>query len=210
MFGLGDQGEPSSNKKTDVDANKTSDVFFPTVKAVFDWAVGLFAKGAASSTDNAIVRFDGVTGKLLQNSSASVTDQGYGTFTGLGVNGTPPVAGGLRFNRNGGNPFFEWQQSGATIGQIRADSASAAGGSIYVADPAGNSCVKFITTDGTSAAGSTGFKTQSPTATIDVNGTSRFRGGSTFNGQIIDNAGSSGTDGQVLKKVGGLVLWDNP
>lgn len=28
--------------------------------------------------------------------------------------------------------------------------------------------------------------------------------------QIIDNAGSSGTDGQVLKKVGGLVLWANP
>jgi hypothetical protein len=29
-------------------------------------------------------------------------------------------------------------------------------------------------------------------------------------GQLFDSAGSSGTDGQVLKKVGGLVLWSNP
>ena len=28
--------------------------------------------------------------------------------------------------------------------------------------------------------------------------------------QIIDNVGSSGADGQVLKKVGGLVVWSNP
>jgi hypothetical protein len=29
-------------------------------------------------------------------------------------------------------------------------------------------------------------------------------------GQLFDSAGSPGTDGQVLKKVGGLVLWSNP
>ena len=28
--------------------------------------------------------------------------------------------------------------------------------------------------------------------------------------QLIDNVGSSGADGQVLKKVGGLVIWSNP
>lgn len=33
--------------------------------------------GPASATDNAIVRFDGTTGKLLQNSLATVSDQGY-------------------------------------------------------------------------------------------------------------------------------------
>ena len=76
MFSLGDQGEPSSNKKTDVDANKTSDVFFPTVKAVFDWATSLFVKGATSSTDNAVARFDGITGKLVQNSALTVDDTG--------------------------------------------------------------------------------------------------------------------------------------
>lgn len=35
-----------------------------------------YAKGAASSTDNAIARFDGTTGKIIQNSSATVNDNG--------------------------------------------------------------------------------------------------------------------------------------
>ena len=68
--------EDTTNKKTDVDANKTSDVFFPTVKAVFDWVSGLFVKGAASSTNNAIARFDGATGKLVKNSSVTLKDDG--------------------------------------------------------------------------------------------------------------------------------------
>ena len=49
-----------------------------------------------------------------------------------------------------------------------------------------------------------------PTAKLDINGTSRFRDSVTLNGQIIDNVGSSGVDGQVLKKVGGQVIWSNP
>jgi hypothetical protein len=38
--------------------------------------------GPASSTDNAIVRFDSTTGKLIQNSSATITDTGQATFVG--------------------------------------------------------------------------------------------------------------------------------
>ena len=38
--------------------------------------------GPASSTDNAIVRFDSTTGKLLQNSSATITDTGQASFVG--------------------------------------------------------------------------------------------------------------------------------
>lgn len=38
--------------------------------------------GPASSTDNAIARFDSTTGKLLQNSSASITDLGQASFVG--------------------------------------------------------------------------------------------------------------------------------
>lgn len=39
--------------------------------------------GPASSTDNAVVRFDGTTGKLIQNSGASVDDSGNITATNL-------------------------------------------------------------------------------------------------------------------------------
>jgi hypothetical protein len=38
--------------------------------------------GPGSSTDNAIVRFDSTTGKLIQNSSATITDTGQATFVG--------------------------------------------------------------------------------------------------------------------------------
>jgi hypothetical protein len=38
--------------------------------------------GPASSVDNRIVRFDGTTGKLIQSSSASITDTGQGSFVG--------------------------------------------------------------------------------------------------------------------------------
>ena len=38
--------------------------------------------GPASSTDNAIVRFDSTTGKLIQNSAATITDTGQATFVG--------------------------------------------------------------------------------------------------------------------------------
>jgi hypothetical protein len=38
--------------------------------------------GPASSTDNAIARFDSTTGKLLQNSSATITDIGQASFVG--------------------------------------------------------------------------------------------------------------------------------
>ena len=38
--------------------------------------------GPASSTDNAFTRFDGTTGKLIQNSTATLSDTGAPTFTG--------------------------------------------------------------------------------------------------------------------------------
>jgi hypothetical protein len=41
--------------------------------------------GPASSTDNAIARFDGTTGKLLQNSSATISDSGLLTATSARV-----------------------------------------------------------------------------------------------------------------------------
>ncbi|MHC4302674.1 MAG: hypothetical protein ACYS7Y_35895, partial [Planctomycetota bacterium] len=53
--------------------------------------------GPASSTDNAITRFDGVTGKLIQNSSASIDDSGNLTTTGT-VNGRDTAADGTKLD----------------------------------------------------------------------------------------------------------------
>jgi hypothetical protein len=48
--------------------------------------------GPASSTDNAIVRFDGTTGKVIQNSGASVSDAGAVSTDALVLAQTPTTA----------------------------------------------------------------------------------------------------------------------
>lgn len=48
--------------------------------------------GPATATDNAIVRFDGATGKLIQNSVVSISDTG--NVTGLGTLNTHTIPGG--------------------------------------------------------------------------------------------------------------------
>lgn len=51
--------------------------------------------GPASSTDEAVARFDGITGKLIQNSVVLITDLGVVTgVTGLTVNGPTTLNGG--------------------------------------------------------------------------------------------------------------------
>ena len=222
MFGLGDQGEPSSNKKTDVGANKTSDTFFPTVKAVFEWVSGLFVKGAASSTDNAIARFDGTTGKIVQNSGVTIDDSGSAIFNSTGDLGLRVTGGGSsiktwkgRIVAGGGTTVFLMGEYNNQAWLGAHNAALSAWNDFYINPDGPSKCyiggfggVALVTFD--NAIGKVGIKTTSPTEALDVNGKSRFRDSVAFNGQIIDNVGSSGTDGQIIKKVGGLVLWSNP
>lgn len=57
--------------------------------------------GAASSTDNAVVRFDGTTGKAIQNSTVTLDDNGnFANVNALGFDTTPgtlPTAAGSMF-----------------------------------------------------------------------------------------------------------------
>lgn len=57
--------------------------------------------GAASSTDNAVVRFDGTTGKVIQNSTVTLDDNGnFANVNALGFDTTPgtlPTATGSMF-----------------------------------------------------------------------------------------------------------------
>lgn len=71
--------------------------------------------GPASSTDNAIVRFDGTTGSLIQNSAATISDNGSvvatnytGTYLQLDTGATPPtsVAGTLSWENGVGTALL--------------------------------------------------------------------------------------------------------
>lgn len=50
--------------------------------------------GPASSTDNAVVRFDGVTGKIIQNSSVTISDAGAVSAASLSLTTALSVANG--------------------------------------------------------------------------------------------------------------------
>lgn len=65
--------------------------------------------GAASSTDNAVVRFDGTTGKIIQNSTVTLDDNGnFANVNALGFDTTPgtlPTAtGSMYWDSGNGTP----------------------------------------------------------------------------------------------------------
>ncbi len=205
--------ELGSNKKTDVDANKTSNTFFPTVKAVFDWATSLFVKGATSSTYNAVARFEGTAGKLVKNSLVTIDDAGMLFIQKL--SGQTAVFGDSTYTtkyiqiRDGLNGF-EWGLNTS----ISVGGSAGAGIMKYGSNKGFGIAVNNTTAFADVSAGDLAFA-------VAPTGNSAFGGAPTgdrltvngnfkLTGKFIDNAGSEGTNGQVLKKVGGLVLWSNP
>lgn len=70
LGGLG--GEAIANKKTDIDSNKTSDIFYASIKAIYDWGVGLFVQKniAITSATKTKVTYDS---KGLVTSGADAT-----------------------------------------------------------------------------------------------------------------------------------------
>jgi hypothetical protein len=65
--------------------------------------------GPASSTDNAVVRFDGTSGKTIQNSSVIISDTGTVTL--------PNTSGGVLFPPNG-VPLSQMYTGGIPPGQV--------------------------------------------------------------------------------------------
>lgn len=80
-------------------------------------------KGPASSTDNAIARYDGTNGKIIQNSSASINDTGDVTANSFSASSTATTSSfsGLQINNRqitavtGGNLDLHTTDSNATI-----------------------------------------------------------------------------------------------
>lgn len=56
---------------------------FNPFTGTFDWTSAADVTGPSSATDNALARFDGTTGKLIKNSSATLTDAGALSTTSL-------------------------------------------------------------------------------------------------------------------------------
>jgi len=66
---LGYTPENVANKSTDVDADKTSNIKYPSVKAVYDWAVGLFVALTGNQTISGVKTF---------SSDPIIPDEAYG------------------------------------------------------------------------------------------------------------------------------------
>jgi hypothetical protein len=66
--------------------------------------------GPASATDNALARFDGTTGKVVQNSTATLTDSGTLTVAAEGAQVTAEGAGGsVGLDASAGVMALRWQ-----------------------------------------------------------------------------------------------------
>jgi hypothetical protein len=100
--------------------------------------------GPASSTDNAIARFDSTTGKLLQNSSASITDLGQASFVGYAqvtANTGAGTSGYLELQSNDAG-------SGTMILRIQPNNAATTSTQTYTFPTDYGSGGQFLSTDG--------------------------------------------------------------
>jgi hypothetical protein len=79
----GDPGDPATNLVTSVNG-QLGTVVLDAADVGADPAGAAAAKveGPATSTDNAVARYDGTTGKILQNSTVVIGDDGSVTITG--------------------------------------------------------------------------------------------------------------------------------
>jgi hypothetical protein len=100
-------------------------VIFCTIPAEF---ISSVVVGPASSTDNAIARYDGTTGKLIQNSAATVDDTG--NFTAGTYNGNTIGVG----STSGTNTGDQTSIVGITGTKAEFDTAVTDGDFLYVGD----------------------------------------------------------------------------
>lgn len=85
--------------------------------------------GPASSTDNAITRFDGTTGKLIQNSTATIADDG--TLSATSISAGASALTSLNINGTAGNGHIHLKHQSS-------DPSSQASSSTIFADSNGN------------------------------------------------------------------------
>jgi hypothetical protein len=145
--------------------------------------------GPASSTDNAFTRFDGTTGKLIQNSTATLSDTGAPTFTGsVTVAGTSASGASIVLGEDTDN--------GVNTITLQAPSTLAADLALTLPTADGTSG-QFLSTNGS---GQLSFQSQSSgnvitnTQTFTSSGTWTKPSGANWVQVVIWGAGASGSN----------------
>jgi len=155
--------------------------------------------GPASSTDNAFARFDSTTGKLLQNSTATLSDTGAPSFTGsVTVAGTSASGASLVLGEDTDN--------GVNTITLQAPSTLAADLALTLPTADGTNG-QFLATNGS---GQLAFQSQATgnvitnTQTFTSSGTWTKPSGANWVQVVLWGGGSSGgnTSGQAGRKYG--------
>jgi hypothetical protein len=121
-------------------------------------ATGGDVVGPSSSTDNAVVRYDGTTGKLVQNSTVKISDSGNLTdLNGITFDTTPTGAPTAE-----GSMYWNADLGGAAIVMAGGDVVQEIGESQYIYAKASSAITKGQVVMFTGAVGASGIPTGAP------------------------------------------------
>jgi len=159
--------------------------------------------GPASSTDNAFARFDGTTGKLLQNSTgATLSDTGAAVFTGaLDVLGNSTAGSNIKLyeDTDNGTNYVAFKAPDTIASNVTWTLPAADGTSAQVLQTNGSGVLSFATVSGGGSPG--GSTTQ-----VQYNNAGAFGGitGATTNGTALTLTGAilNGTIGATTPSTG--------
>jgi hypothetical protein len=182
--------------------------------------------GAGTATDNAVARFDGTTGEILQNSAATIDDTGAATFVGsVNVSGTSASAADLKLyeDTDNGTNYVAFKSPASVASNVTwtLPSADGTNGQALTTNGSGTLAFSSVTTapggsntqvqfNNSGAFGGSSLFTWDG-AQIQVNGVSVGRGAGSVSTNTAVGASALATNstGSLNTAVGWQALLDN-